>query len=110
MLSQVTLRDFRDADGPRHLWARMTPEGDVVIEGQDLGDGVEKVFGAGIREYEWVWTVRAPHVPALLAALGAGDDVLAALRARFSDERASGLRPFLDQHGIPVDAWSRVGD
>ncbi|MCB0058349.1 MAG: hypothetical protein KDE45_15035 [Caldilineaceae bacterium] len=106
----VTLRDMHDEGGHRSLAASLAEDGTLTITGQDLGDGVEQFFGPGNREYEWVWTIRAQHVPQLAAALGAGDDLLAALAARFSDERAAGLQPFLDEQAIPYDHWSRVGD
>lgn len=108
--SVVTLRESTDGGGSRHLWARRTTAGDVVIEGQDVGGGVEEIFGEGIREYEWTWTIRAANVPALLGALGAGDDVLTALGRRFSGDRAADLYGFLEDHGVPFEAWSRVGD
>jgi len=52
---RVVLRNTRDADGTRYLEASINAEGDLVIEGQDLGPGVEEIFG--IREYEWAWTI-----------------------------------------------------
>jgi hypothetical protein len=107
----TNLRDTRDASGSRKLWAEQaTPDGDVVIHGVDHGDGVEQVFGEGFREYEWVWTIRAAEVPKLLAALGATGPVLAALGERFSGDNAGGLSEFLDEHGIPYEAWSRMGE
>lgn len=106
----VTLRNDEDDLGTRYLGAKLTPEGDVWIEGQDLGDGVEKFFGKGIREYEWVWTIVASDVAALLAALGTKAHVLSALKKRFSDENAIHLEPFLQEHGVPYEFWSRMGD
>lgn len=105
----VVLRNQHDADGGwRHLDATVTAKGDVCIEGQDVGDEVERLLGA--REYEWAWTIRAQHVPALLAALNATDGVIAALKRRFSDDQAAGLKSFLDEHDIPHESWSRMGD
>lgn len=106
----ITLRESTDGGGSRHLWARRTAEGDLVIEGQDVGRGVEEIFGDGIREYEWVWTIRAPDVPALLRALGDGDDVLAALGHRFSGDDAAELYRFLEDSGIRFETWSRLGE
>jgi hypothetical protein len=42
-------------------------------------------------------------------ALNAGDDVLSALAARFSDDAAAELYAFLNDHKIPYDSWSRIG-
>jgi hypothetical protein len=109
---RTILRESRDADGLRHLDARLAADGDLVIEGQDLGDGVERFHGPGIREYEWIWTVRAKELPALVAALGGqpGEGVLGLLERRFAGEAAAGLRAFLDGSGIAVESWSRLGD
>lgn len=106
----VSLRDSRDELGTRYLDARLREDGSLCIQGQDLGRGVEQFFGPGNREYEWAWTVRPQHLAALLAALGAEGDVLAALAQRFSGDAAAGIRPFLEEHGIPYESWSRVGD
>ncbi len=86
----------------------MTTEGDLVVEGQDLGFGVERFLGA--REYEWSWTIRAAHVAILVQAMGTTGDVLTAMKKRFGGERAAELKSFLDSHGIPHDPWSRLGD
>jgi hypothetical protein len=106
--SHVVLRNVKDADGSRLLQASLTSEGDVVIEGRDFGDGVERVFG--VREYEWAWTIPAASVDDLLSALPASGDVLSALRGRFSGENAAELGAFLESHGIATDRWSRLGD
>jgi hypothetical protein len=107
--SRITvLRDVRDDQGTRYLGASLTAEGDLVIEGQDRGAGVERIFG--VREYEWAWTIRAGNVPALLRALGSSSDVLSTLSGRFSGDKAAGLKTFLDSHGIPHETWSRLGD
>ena len=106
----VTLRDVRDEEGRRFLGASLTADGALTIAGQDSGDGVEQFFGPGNREYEWAWTIQAHHLPHLATALGTGDDLLAALAARFGDGRAAELQPFLDEQGIPYAFWSRIGD
>jgi hypothetical protein len=106
--THVVLRRVTDADGWRLLEASLTTAGDVRIAGSDLGDGVERIFEA--REYEWVWTIPATSIPALLRALGTADDVLSALAARFSGDNATLLSAFLASNGIPIDRWSRLGD
>lgn len=104
---RVVLRSQRDADGSRHLEARLTTGGDLVVEGHDLGPGVERAFGAGHTEYEWCHTVRAEHVPELVAVLGGAGDVLALLEARGAESLARSLPP---TGPVPAGFWSRVGD
>jgi len=109
---QVVLRTERDEDGVRHLAARLTAGGDLVVEGQDIGPGVEYVFGEGNTEYEWTHTVRVADLPALVAALGGepGDDVLALLSRRCSGDDAAELSRLLGPDGpVPADRWSRIG-
>ncbi len=106
----ITLRHTHDNLGTRHLHATLSADGTLTIEGQDVGDGVEQVFGPGNREYEWAWTLRPQAAAQLAAALSSGDDLLSALAARFSNEAAADLHSFLDEHSIQYDAWSRMGD
>ena len=68
------LRDVRDDQGTQHLQAKLTREGDLVIEGQDLGAGVQRALG--VYEYEWVWTIQAADVPLLNRAGFSGDSVI----------------------------------
>ena len=77
MLSCAT---SKDADGSR-LLQFANSKGDIVIEGRDFGAGVERIFG--YREYEWVWTIPAASVGALLHALQATGDVLSAHKDDF---------------------------
>lgn len=106
----VELRNIHDASGSRFLEARLEASGDLLFEGQDLGAGVEEYFGAGLREYEWSWTVRAQDIHLLEAALGVPADLLEALGQRFSGDAAAGLVGFLRDHDVPYESWSRVGD
>lgn len=102
----AVLRSERGSGDSRHLEASLTPEGDLVIEGQDLGDTVEKYYG--FREYEWIWTIRAGDIPILLKALGVASDVLSALNQRFNGNNAADLKALLDSHEIPHEVWSRM--
>ena len=110
MANRVTLRDTHDVGGRRRLTARLEEDGTLIIDGQDLGPGVERFFGPGMTEYEWAWTIRPQGVKTLKQALSCSDNVLVALRARFSGDAASGIQPFLNENGIPYEPWSRVGD
>lgn len=112
MPGSITLRAEHSDKNVRQLWARVAANGDLIIEGQDLGPGVEAFWGAGSSEYEWTITVRAPHVPSLIAALGggSGDDVLSLLAGRFRDDDRCVSKSFLEERGVPIEFWSRVGD
>ena len=102
------LRDVDDDQGTRHLEAKVKGKGDLVIEGQDLGAGVQRTLG--FDEYEWVLTIRARDVPSLSAALGTPSDLLLALRERFSGDRAAELDSFLKSHDIPYETWTWMGE
>lgn len=126
MPKRVILRNTCDRLGTQFLSVLMTDFGDVVVEGQDVGDGVEDCFGAGVREYEWSWTVRKADVRRLAKALKVpsgflgplkgwfsnkpAKTVLDELETQFSGERSAGLHRFLETHRIPFESWSRLGD
>jgi hypothetical protein len=109
--STVILRDVEDADGTRYLDATMDARGRLVIEGQDVGAGVERLFGEGYREYEWRWTVPADLVPAAAGALGGspGEAPLAVV-ARWIGEHGTDPGSAIRAAGIRIEHWSRLGD
>jgi hypothetical protein len=111
-LTKVVLRDSRDASGVRYLEATRHTDGGIQILGQDLGSGVEEIFGAGLREYEWSWDIEATAVPAVIVALDGrvGDDPMYLLAAWSTAH--SGLDPgsHLQKAGVPIGFWSRIGD
>lgn len=104
----VTLREERRPGDYRFLGATLEKNGDLVFEGQDLGQGVRDAFGCA--EYEWRWAVKAPDVGALRNALGGSGNVLDLLKKRFSGANAAALRGFLEEHEVPFESWSRIGD
>jgi hypothetical protein len=57
-----------------------------------------------------VLDITSPHVDRLRELLGGRVDVLKGLQRSFSGEAAAGLKSFLEEHDIPHDAWSRIGD
>jgi hypothetical protein len=85
---------------------RVDAAGDLVWAGSDSGPHLATMMGAS--DYEWWRYVRAPHLPALVAALGGspGDDVAALVRERFTSD--VDLAAFADEHGIPTEfrAWT----
>jgi hypothetical protein len=84
----------------------------LIIEGQDLGPGVEQAFGAGLTEYEWVWEIAPQDVPAAVEALGGheADDPLALLRAWYADHGGEDPGSYLKDAGVPIGFWNRIGD
>jgi hypothetical protein len=108
----VVLLDTRGSSGSQHETARRTPEGGVLIEGQDLGSGVAMAFGAGNTEYEWSYRIAPSDVPAAAAALGGqpGDDLLDVMGHWASTGRGPELARVLRQAGVPMEFWSRVGN
>ena len=106
--TRAILRDERSEGDLRYLGATYSSEGNLVIEGQDLGNTVEAAFG--YREYEWTWTIARADLPKLAAALDTSTDLMAALENRFSGPAAAQLAAFLQEHNIPHTGWSRIGD
>lgn len=110
-LAFVVLRDLDDADGTRHLEAEWRMGGAIVIEGRDVGPGVERFWGEGNNRYEWEWSIGPEAIPAMIAALGGteGDDPLALLKAWY--DAGDGMDPgiHLYEAGVPVEKWSSVG-
>jgi len=106
--TRAVLRDERTEGDVRYLSATYSTEGNLVIEGQDIGDGVEAAFGC--REYEWTWTIARADLPKLLAALHAESSLLNALEVRFRGPAAAQLGSFLKENNVPYESWSRIGD
>ena len=108
----VVLRDEEDTGGSRYLDASLGTDGRLLIEGQDIGAGVERVFGEGIREYEWAWTVRPDAIPAAVAALeGTADELPLTVIARWSAAHPNAdPGRALKKAGVAVEFWSRAGD
>jgi len=110
MLRELQVRDEKDGNDSRGLWLRLADNGDLAIEGQDLGPSVAEFWGGS--EYEWAISIKAADVPAYVRSLGGtpGDDVVELVRASF--ERSPGCvgAEFLNENGIPNEFWSRVGD
>ena len=108
----VILRYQRDGSDVRSLTARLSDIGDLLIEGHDLGSGVQTVWGSGLRECEWERTIRAEHLPRLREAQGGqpGDEVLDVLATWCDEHGAIALTELLETEGIPVESWSWVSD
>ncbi len=65
---QTTILDVRTPDGGHlHLTARVTPTGELVVEGCDSGPTVKELLGD--YDYEYSWTIAATVVPQVVLAL-----------------------------------------
>lgn len=86
----------------------LNADGELTIEGHDLGPGVERIFGC--TEYEFERSLSTPETSELreLLGLSADDDLLAAIGQRF--EFTSDLEKFLKEHEIEGRFWNRIGD
>ena len=102
---QVTLRDERCGPDSRHLWAYLDDDGNLHIDGQDLGPGTAPVSADG--EYEWFKKISAHDLPTLLALLGVPLDanVLDVLERQWSGDRAGDLETLLRESGIKVETY-----
>jgi hypothetical protein len=103
----VLLDEWLDGES-RHVTAKLTEDGNMVISGQDIGPSVERIFGSD--EYEYAHTIPATHIAAFFELLGARQvtDILGAIdhfgRGRYQEivdalERAKEI--------MPIGFWSR---
>ena len=107
-MKSIILRQENQVDDYRFLGAEINSNGDLLIKGQDIGSGVESVFG--FREYEWCWTIQAVNIAKFEQAITGDGEILELLEKHFSQEKAAGLQQFLQKHENPFESWSRVGD
>ena len=103
----VLLDEWLDGES-RHVTAKLTDDGNLVISGQDIGSSVERIFGSD--EYEYAHTIPAAHIAAFFELLGARQvtDILGAIdhfgRGRYHEivdalEKAKEI--------MPIGFWSR---
>ena len=85
----VVLRDERNGPDTRHLEAYLDDEGNLHIDGHDLGPGTAPVSDDG--EYEWFETIAAVDLPRLVKLLGGadGEKVLDLLARKYTGPAAS---------------------
>lgn len=106
--NRIVMTSRQDADGMMLRTVTLTEDGQLKIEGHDLGAGVEKVFHYS--EYEYERRLSPDDVARLreLLDLTDGDDLLAAISARFDSNNA--LEQFLTDNDIEGSFWNRIGD
>lgn len=100
--SRVSLRKDDRPDGKSFLDAFLDDQGNLHLEGQDLGPMTAGVSDDG--EYEYFLEMSATDLPRLLELLGApsGGDVLAELASNWSGPASYELERMIDESGIPV--------
>ena len=94
-LYEVYLRNYQSENGEvSSLTAYLKEDGDLVLEGYDLGKSVEKHWGD--TDYEYWRTVKNEHVPKVLLEL---------IKERFDSDGK--FHEWLDSKGIPnkFDSW-----
>jgi hypothetical protein len=104
----VTLRDEIDGPDSRHLWAHLDQEGNLHIDGQDLGPKTAIVSSDG--EYEWFQTIDRSDLPKLIRLFEGKpeDDILDVLEENWTGPRAADLEALLRGSDIEVErfVWS----
>ncbi|MEY9873571.1 hypothetical protein ABH931_003060 [Streptacidiphilus sp. MAP12-33] len=92
---------LRAAEGV-HVHAALRADGALVVEGQLLRPGMP--------EYEYVVTLPAGQVPALVAALGvAGEGELLPELLRRSEEITPRVHGWLCDLGLRPELWTHLG-
>ena len=94
-IARIVLKDQRSPDGElRKLEAYVEDNGDLVLEGYDLGDTVEEWWGDA--DYEYWRRVERQDVPRVLLEL---------IKDRFESDTA--FAEWLKEKGIPnkFDNW-----
>lgn len=108
MSRKVQLRNEVHGNDRRYLDASITENGNLLIEGQDLGPSTSPVSSDG--EYEWRHTISAEHLPALLQLLDSPRDaeVLDVLANHWTGTASYELETRIRESNIPSDvsSWS----
>jgi hypothetical protein len=103
--SHVILRIERDGPDSRHLEAYLDEEGNLHLDGHDLGPKTAPVSDDG--EYEWFEKVAAADLPRLIELLGGqpGEDILDLLHRRYTGAAAYDFTEALYSSGIRIERF-----
>jgi hypothetical protein len=96
--------------GRRYVWLRLSKERKLILEGQDLGGAVCKVFRSG--EYEWAWSLNPEQLSSFLELLGVcasePDALLESIGAALNVLDRTKIQKMFQDAGATF--WSRAGD
>ncbi len=104
----ITMRVDKRPDLSSYLDAKVNRRGDLILEGQDLGEYVERMLGSD--GYEYSKTYKRSVLRSVLEALDENPDadIMDVITARWCGTEASfELERRLDDAGISCKAWSR---
>lgn len=98
----VVLRNERFSEDRRYLEAHLDADGNLHIDGQDLGPGTAIVSDDG--EYEWLITIAAADVPQVIGLLDGnpGDEILDLLERNSTGNRSYELERRLRESRVPI--------
>ncbi|MGC1184291.1 MAG: hypothetical protein WBA31_03955 [Candidatus Dormiibacterota bacterium] len=98
----MTLRNETRGVDTRHLCAYLDDEGNLHIDGHDLGPATAVVSDDG--EYEWFRTISNEDLPQLRSLLGehADTNLLDVLEQKWTGVRSYDLEKLLRDSGIKV--------
>jgi hypothetical protein len=102
---KITLRDERSGSDSRHLCAYLDDDGNLHIEGHDLGPGTDPVSNDG--EYEWLEKISVDDLPHLLALLSAPSDavVLDVLEQHWTGSKSYDLEKLIRESDIKIERF-----
>ncbi len=92
-IDRIKLIESKSARIFVNLSARIDKKGDLILEGQDLGELVEEQFGK--RDYEYSLKIKAEYKDTILLNL---------VKENFAND--SEFRTWLDEKQIPNEFWS----
>jgi len=103
----VLLDEWLDGES-RHVTAKLTEDGYLLISGQEIGQSVKRIFGSD--EYEYSHTIPAAYIAAFFELLGARQvtDILGAID-HFGRGRYLEIVDALEKakETMPIGFWSR---
>ncbi len=106
---RVSLVSEREGPDSRFVDAYFDEDGNLKIDGQDLGPGTAPMSSDG--EYEWIVTVPADWLARAVVILGGaeGEQILDVLARDYRGPGAYGIRRKLVDAGVPVELFTWSG-